>query len=197
MTIEQSVVDLTTAVGAQTAAVTAQQLTVTNAIATFSATTSRVNALSSVDNTHDTDKPVSTAQATALALKQAVLVAGVNISLINGFDPTSGIPIIVPRGPTTLNSVTYDSRNNLRLTTSSVADDTKVVEGLGIFMFVTTQLEPDDDETCFNAASGQWLLVVPAKDLLDAWSLVEDAIRDEDKEDLPATITAYFTARGL
>ena len=40
--------------------------------------------LSNVDNTSDADKPVSTAQATAIALKQDTLVSGTNIKTING-----------------------------------------------------------------------------------------------------------------
>ena len=39
--------------------------------------------LSNVDNTSDADKPVSTAQATAIALKQDTLVSGTNIKTIN------------------------------------------------------------------------------------------------------------------
>jgi hypothetical protein len=40
--------------------------------------------LSNVDNTSDANKPVSTAQATAIALKQDTLVSGTNIKTING-----------------------------------------------------------------------------------------------------------------
>lgn len=40
--------------------------------------------LSNVDNTSDADKPVSTAQASAIGLKQDVLVSGTNIKTING-----------------------------------------------------------------------------------------------------------------
>jgi hypothetical protein len=41
-------------------------------------------ALNNVDNTSDADKPVSTAQQTALNAKQATLVSGTNIKTING-----------------------------------------------------------------------------------------------------------------
>jgi hypothetical protein len=40
--------------------------------------------LSNVDNTSDANKPVSTAQATAIGLKQNTLVSGTNIKTING-----------------------------------------------------------------------------------------------------------------
>jgi hypothetical protein len=40
--------------------------------------------LANVDNTSDVNKPVSTAQATAIALKQDTLVSGTNIKTING-----------------------------------------------------------------------------------------------------------------
>lgn len=44
----------------------------------------RVNELDNVDNTSDANKPVSTAQQTALDLKQATLVSGTNIKTVNG-----------------------------------------------------------------------------------------------------------------
>ena len=65
-----------------------------------------------------------------------------------------------------------------------MVDDSIIVEGLGMFMWVTTQLEPDDDETCFSTpSSGQWLLMTPAFDLLAAYELFEDSVVDEFIED--------------
>jgi hypothetical protein len=95
----------------------------------------------------------------------------------------------VERGATSLESLAYDLRGNLKLDPTAgnspyTEDDSVIVEGLGMFMWVTTQLEPDDDETCFSTpSSGQWLLAVPAFDLLAAYELVEDAYIDEFIED--------------
>jgi hypothetical protein len=190
MTIETEVAALTTATTSLTDAVLIQQNAVTAAVATFAATTATVNDdLNLVDNTADVDKPVSTATQTALDAKQITLVSGSNISTINGLSILSGTPLVVERGPTSLASLAYDQRSTLKLDPTGgnlayVLDDSVVVEGLGLFMWHTTQLEPDDDETCFSTpSSGQWLLVTPAFDLLAAYEMVEDAFIDEYIED--------------
>ena len=51
--------------------------------------------LSNVDNTSDANKPVSTAQQTALNLKQATLVSGANIKTINGESLLGSTNIVV------------------------------------------------------------------------------------------------------
>ena len=56
----------------------------TNGDASWSTLTKSSVGLGSVDNTSDAGKPVSTAQATAIALKQDTLVSGTNIKSING-----------------------------------------------------------------------------------------------------------------
>jgi hypothetical protein len=201
MTIETEVAALTTATNLLTSAVAVQQGSVDAARALFAATTSTVdNDLNFVDNTPDVDKPVSDAtlaaiaavndaSATGLATKQATLISGDNISTINGQSILSGTPLVVERSPTSLVSLAYDLRGTLKYDPApgnpqNVVDDSVVVEGLGTFMWVNTQLEPDDDETCFSTpSSGQWLLVVPAFDLLAAYELVEDALIDEFIED--------------
>tara|TARA_R110000796_G_scaffold191605_1_gene308290 strand:+ start:1007 stop:1597 length:591 start_codon:yes stop_codon:yes gene_type:complete len=190
MTIETEVAALTTATNSLTSAVAIQQTSVDAARALFAATTDTVdNDLNLVDNTADANKPVSTATQTALDAKQVTLISGVNISTINGNSVLSGTPLVVERGATSLESLSYDLRGNLKLDPTAgnlayVVDDSVVVEGLGMFMWVTTQLEPDDDETCFSTpSSGQWLLVVPAYDLLAAYELVEDSLIDEFIED--------------
>jgi hypothetical protein len=158
--------------------------------ALFAATTATVdNDLNLVDNTADVDKPVSTAAQTALDAKQVTLISGVNISTVNGLSVLSGTPLVVERGATSLESLPYDLRSTLKLdpalgNPAYVVDDSVVVEGLGMFMWVDTQLEPEDDETCFSTpSSGQWLLVTPAFDLLSAYALVENAYVDEYIED--------------
>lgn len=194
MTIESSVSALTTSTTALTNAVGTQQTAVTNAVAAFTATTTRVNALNNVDNTTDVNKPVSAAVTVALALKQAVLVDGTNISTVNGQSLLSGSPLVIARGATSLNRILYDNRANLRATTSQI-DDSTMVEGLGLFMWANTQLEPDDDETCFSTTTtGQWLLQVPAWELIDAWALFEYSTTEDWREDEPTRVAAYILA---
>jgi hypothetical protein len=201
MTIETEVAALTTATNSLTSAVALQQTSVNAAVATFAATTATVdNDLNLVDNTADADKPVSDATVLAievvsdasvagLATKQPTLISGDNISTINGLSILSGVPLVVERSPTSLVSLPYDQRATLNFdppigNPQNVVDDSVMIEGLGMFMWVNTQLEPNDDETCFSTpSSGQWLLRVPAFDLLAAYELVENALIDEFIED--------------
>jgi hypothetical protein len=106
---------------------------------------------------------------------------------VNGISLLGGLPLVIARSATSLNRVTYDNRGTLR-STVSIIDDSSLVEGLGLFMWTDTQLEPDDDETCFNTPNisitvgavttvtpaGQWLLQVPATDLLADWNAPQD-----------------------
>jgi hypothetical protein len=194
MSIEAEVALLTSAVQAQTSAVVSQQLTVTNAIIAIASTTSRVNALAEVENTSDADKPVSTATAASIALKQDILDS-TNIKTVNGLSLLGTGNVIIPRGATSLTALDYDSRGTLRdiPVTEYLLDDSVVIEGLGLFMFVSTQLEPDDDETCITAAgtTGQWILKTPAYDLLAAYSLIDDEIRDEFQETESIRFSTY------
>ena len=195
MAIEDAVAALTTATTTLTTAVGTQQSTVTAAVAGMVAVTARVNTgLNNVDNVHDTDKPVSTATANALATKQATLVSGANISTVNGLSLLNGGDLVIVRSATSLNRILYDNRANLRATTSQL-DDATVVEGLGLFMWANTQLEPDDDETCFNTTTtGQWLLQVPAWELIDAWDVFEASTVNDWREDEPARMAVYILA---
>jgi hypothetical protein len=194
MTIEAEVALLTSAVQTQTSAVVSQQLTVTNAIAAIAETTIRVNALAEVENTSDADKPVSTTTAAAIALKQDVLDS-TNIKTVNNVSLLGTGNVIIPRSATSLTSLDYDSRGTLRdiPVAEYLLDDSVVIESLGLFMFVPTQSEPDDDETCITAAgtTGQWILKIPAYDLLAAYSLIDDEIRDEFHDAESIRFSAY------
>ena len=192
MVIEDALALLTTTNATLVTNVGTQQLAVTAAVNGMVAVTTRVNTgLNNVDNTHDVDKPVSTAAQAALATKQATLVSGTNISTVNGLSLLSGTPLVIARSATSLNRILYDNRATLRSTTSQV-DDSTLVESLGLFMWTNTQAEPDDDETCFNTGtSGQWLLQVPAWDLIDAWNLIEKSIADDWMEDEPSRYAKY------
>jgi hypothetical protein len=189
MTIETQIALLTAATTALTDAVATQQTGVDAAVAQFAATISSVtNDLNSVDNTTDLDKPISTAVASALADKQETLVSGDNFSTVNGQSLLGGDALVIERSATSLVSLAYENRGTLNSDPSAgnpqnVVDDSVVVEGLGIFMWVTTLNEPDDDETCFSTPSGQWLLVMPAIDLLSSMELFEDSVVDEYIED--------------
>lgn len=192
MTIEQSVAALTSATTALTTAVGVQQASVTNAVAEFLSVTNRVNEhLNLVDNTTDLQKPVSTATALALSLKQATLVSGQNISTVNGQSLLGGEPLVIERSATSLNFVAYNNRNNLR-TASPEVDDATMVEGLGLFMWINSKDEPDDDETCFTTTAGQWLLQAPAWDLINAWKMYDDSIKDDWHEDEPNRFATYL-----
>jgi len=192
MTIESSVAALTTSTTALVNAVGAQQIIVTTAVTAFANTTSRVsNGLNNVDNTHDIDKPIGTLAQTALDTKQATLVSGVNISTVNGQSLLDGQPLVIARSATSLNNVAYDDRSTLR-TMSPEVDDSTVVATLGLFMWVNTQLEPDDDETCLNTSTGQWILRIPSSDLIAAWSLFEDEYFNDWIEDEPKRFAAYL-----
>jgi hypothetical protein len=196
MTIEAAVADLTTATNSLTSAVALQQESVVAAVGEFEDVISTVNTqLNNVDNTADLDKPISTATSIALDSKQATLVSGVNFSTVNGQSILDGQPLVIQRSATSLTALEYEDRASLRALTPEV-DDSVVVEGLGLFMFVDSQAEPDDDETCFTTSGGQWLLSVIALDLYEAMALVEAAIRDELDEDEPIRFEAYLQSTG-
>jgi len=193
MTIEASVAALTTATTTLITAVGVQQTAVTSAVAAFTATTTRVAGLSLVDNTADAAKPVSTAAQTALDTKQATLISGVNIKRVNGVDLTGEGDIVIVRSATSLHRVAYDNRETLRTTVSQV-DDATLVEGLGLFMWTDSTVEPDDDETCFTTPTGQWLLQAPAWDLINAWNLHETSFTEDWREDEATRFAAYLLA---
>lgn len=80
--------------------------------------------LSNVDNTSDADKPVSTAQATAIGLKQDTLVSGTNIKTIGGNSilGAGNLSIPDPSGWTTIvKSANQDVTNN-----ATFQDDTEL-----------------------------------------------------------------------
>lgn len=193
MTIESSVAALTSATTTLTTAVGVQQQALTKAVSAFVGITSRVNdGLNLVNNTPDLSKPVSIATKAALDLKQAALVSGLNISTINGFSLLGGEPLVIVRSATSLNRVAYDDRGALRASTPQV-DDSTLIEGLGLFMWVDSVVEPDDDETCFTTSSGQWLLQAPAWDLISAWGLHDSAYADDWREDESSRFAAYLS----
>ena len=87
----------------------------------------------------------------------------------------------------------YDNRGQLRSTAGRFA----LVDGLGLFQHVAGSDEPDDDESCFATATGRWLLQAVHWDVVDAWQLPDDAVRDDDDEDEPLRFAASFAAKIL
>ncbi len=90
-------------------------------------------------------------------------------------------------------SLEYDDRAQLRTTTGHLA----LVEGLGLFQHVAGSDEPDDDESCFATAAGRWLLQAVHWDVVDAWQLPDDAVRDDDDEDEPLRFASSFASKVL
>lgn len=90
--------------------------------------------LSNVDNTSDVNKPVSTAQATAIGLKQDTLVSGTNIKTIGGSSilGAGDLPIPDPAGWTTI--VKSANQDTLSGTFSDVIDFSFSVVAGGIYM---------------------------------------------------------------
>lgn len=192
MTIEESIATLTTATTNLITAVGAQQTSVNNALSAFNSVISRVNnELNSVNNTSDMSKPISNAARIVLDSKQPLLVSGENISTVNGMSLLGGNPLVIERSATSLNFKTYEHRGLLRTLTPQV-DDSTLVEGLGLFMWVDSKEEPDDDETCFTTSTGQWLLRLPSLDLIDAWNLHDTAINDDWQEDEITRFNQYL-----
>lgn len=192
MSIESSVAALTTSTTALITAVGGQQTQVSASVSAFSTTTNRVNTgLNNVDNTSDANKPVSSATQTAVNLKQNTLVSGVNISTVNGVSLLGGTPLVIVRSATSLNKVAYEDRGTLRSTISEL-DDSTLVDGLGLFMWVNNTDEPDDDETCFTTSTGQWLLKSPSWDLIDSYNLFNESILNDWMEDEPLRFAEYL-----
>ncbi len=84
----------------------------------------------------------------------------------------------------------YDDRANLRAL-SPTDNDMALIDGLGLFVFYSGSLEPDDDESCFATASGRWLLECVHWDVVDAWQLPDDEVRDERLEDLEIDLNTH------
>jgi hypothetical protein len=145
----------------------------------------QVASTSNVDNTSDAAKPVSTAQQTALDLKTTASdIFTINNQSITGAGG-GNVDIII----TSVSSIStsYVDRGDLRLdpTPANSVDDTVGVEGLGRFVWKSTTVEPDDDETCFTSVTGlgQWDLDVPSYDLIQAHNLPFQSLQNELAED--------------
>ena len=146
---------------------------------------SQVAATSNVDNTSDSSKPVSTSQQTALDLKANTTdVFTINNQSITG-NGGGNLNIVIESVSSI--STSYVDRADLRLdpATANEVNDQRGVESLGRFVWKSTTIEPDDDETCFTSVTGlgQWDLDVPSYDLIQAHSLPFQSLQNELAED--------------
>lgn len=186
MTPEQQLALISDASLQQTKSIVDLKILLTNLVVDatnkFETTIARVNALSNVDNVADVNKVISFFTQAEINKKQDLLKSGENLSTINGMSLLTGLPLVIERSATSLNRIQYDDRAALRATTSQV-DDSSIVEGLGLFMWVNSQEEPDDDETCFTTDTGQWLLQAPSLELINAWDLYDTSFTEEWRED--------------
>jgi len=116
--------------------------------------------LSNVDNTSDVDKPVSTAQATAIGLKQDTLISGTNIKTIGGSSilGAGNLPIPDPAGWTTIvKSANQNVTNSATLVTdtdlqfSVVAGGHYMIEMDVVFSCNNTS---SDYKNAFNVSAG-------------------------------------------
>jgi hypothetical protein len=144
-----------------------------------------VAANTNVDNTSDADKPVSTAQQAALDLKTTTTdIFTINNQSITG-NGGGNVNIVIESVSSI--STYYDDRADLRLdpATPNEVNDQRGVESLGRFVWKSTTIEPDDDETCFTSVTGlgQWDLDVPSYDLIQAHNLPFQSLQNELAED--------------
>jgi len=94
----------------------------------------------------------------------------------------------------------YENRGDVKNLTPIIGNMV-TVEGIGRLNWTATQSEPEDDETCFNTDTvgfvGQWLLTLPAYDLIQAHAMVEKSFRNELDEDEELRFSTYLTTKGL
>jgi hypothetical protein len=195
MTIETEVAALTTSTTDLLNAVAAQQITVDDAVAQFTASIDTINNdLNNVDNTSDANKPVSSAGQTALDAKQPTLVSGTNISTINGVSILGGSPLVIARGQVEIPVLSYENRASLRTPVLPVplTGDVVTISDLGHFQYTTTFEYFDDDEMVFQAVDpsdgvtpiGQWVMAFPAFEWSEVQKMFEHADTWERWEDI-------------
>lgn len=93
--------------------------------------------------------------------------------------------------------VSYDNRADLRSMSPS-AGDLALVDGLGLFRYLSGADEgPDDDETAFATAGGYWLLICPSWDVVDAYTLAAEDYQEAllNSADTRLTAAESFTSK--
>lgn len=94
--------------------------------------------LGDVNNTSDADKPVSTAQQSALDNKQETLVSSTNIKTVNGNDLLGSGNVVIPTGDGTRNLYTGDNQEILNSERSIVYKPIDVSAGTKTLFSQTT-----------------------------------------------------------
>ena len=90
----------------------------------------------------------------------------------------------------------YDDRATLR-TLATPGLEWALVDGLGLFAFAAGSTELDDDESCFAASGGAWLLMCPAWDTIAAWlKPVQQSAEDRPgaQQAVRATVSSPITS---
>ena len=138
---------------------------------------------------------VTDAEKAAWNAKQANLVSGTNIKTLNGESLLGEGNLVVESGAS-IPSYSYENRASLR-TLEAEAGDIALVDGLGLFVFAAGSDEPYDDESCFATATGKWLMECPHWDVVDAWQLPDNEVRDEYDEDEPLRFASSFASKVM
>jgi len=173
---------LDSSVQLQTSEAATSKTSLDTAVLQFQDIINKVNTeLNEVDNTSDADKPISAAQTIEIDKKVNIT----DLATINGNAINTGEALVIARSATSLVYLEYENRKDLEtISVLPIVDDSVQVEGIGLFKYYSTRLEPIDDETCFNHQDGgQWILMNPHFDLSQAYDLVERAILFEFMED--------------
>lgn len=112
----------------------------------------------------------------------------------------TGLQAILDSIGTFIGDLAYESRGDAKNLSPSLGDMINIAH-IGRFNWYPTQDEPEDDETCFNTDTvgfvGQWLLVLPCYDLLEAHALVLNSFRNELDEDEELRFSTYLTNQGV
>lgn len=89
--------------------------------------------------------------------------------------------------------VSYDNRADLRSMSPS-AGDLALVDGLGLFRYLSGADDgPDDDETAFATSGGYWLLICPSWDVVDAYTLAAEDYQEARLDSSDTRLTSAET----
>lgn len=119
----------------------------------------------------------STLMAHAATATSQEMIAGQESGL-RAVSPLLVADAIAARSSTII-SVAYADRADLRAIEGNTYPTYAVVAGLGLFIYRGGSDEIDDDETCFVTTHGAWVLEAPHWDLIAAWQAPDDLIAQQ------------------
>jgi hypothetical protein len=178
---------LTDATTAQTAQAAIAKQALDAAVTEFASTIQAV-----ADIVPDADKAISTLVAQALAEKQVALVSGTTVKTINGESILGSGSLVIERGALEKPTLAYSDVESLRTPSAApLSGDVVNVPSLGEFQFTSVFEYVDDGEIAFQVVDpsdnvtpiGQWVLVIPAYEWLEAQKMFENAVLWEWMED--------------